>query len=214
MNQLNPKLKAAVLEEHKTKTSVLNLSKKYNIPRSTIYRWINADKSKNKSLSSSDKEIKKLLRKINRLQETIQIINETNCLPSAPLKERLYALEKLQGKHNVHVLCEALQVDRGTFYNHIFRNKKTNTWYAQRREELRIEIQKIFDESKQIFGAGKITAVLKERGFTTSAKTVRYLMSDMGLISIRQRAKALYEKDRKANYIYQLKQNFVSTAPN
>ena len=77
-----------------------------------------------------NKEIKRLLRRVERLEEIIQIINEANCLPSAPLKERLYALEKIYGTHSVHVLCEALNVDRGTFYNHIFRNKKTNTMYA------------------------------------------------------------------------------------
>ena len=101
------------------------------------------------------------------------------------MKERLYALEKLQGKHNVHVLCDALNVDRGTFYNHISRNKKTNTLYAQEREKLRVVIQKIYDDNKQIFGAGKITAILKEQGYKTSEGTVRMLMSDIGLTSIR-----------------------------
>ena len=36
------------------------------------------------------------------------------------------------------------------------------------REELRIRIQQIYDESKQIFGAGKITAVMKEEGYKVS----------------------------------------------
>lgn len=43
------------------------------------------------------------------------------------------------------------------------------------------KIQQVFDESKQIYGAGKITAVLKERGYITSEKMVRYLMQEMGL---------------------------------
>lgn len=68
------------------------------------------------------------------------------------------------------MLCEALDVSRGTFYNHIFRNKRDNVWYLKRREELREKIQQVFDESKQIYGAGKITAVLKERGYITSEK--------------------------------------------
>ena len=41
------------------------------------------------------------------------------------------------------LLGEALDVDRGTFYNHILRNKKSNTWYAKQRELLRVAIQNI-----------------------------------------------------------------------
>lgn len=42
-----------------------------------------------------------------------------------------------------------------------FETKKTNTMYAQQREVLRVAIQKVYDENRQIFGAGKITAILK-----------------------------------------------------
>lgn len=40
---------------------------------------------------------------------------------------------------------------------------RDNTWYAERQEELRVVIQKVYDENNQIFGAGKITAILKEK---------------------------------------------------
>ena len=82
---------------------------------------------------------------------------------------------------------------------------------TQRRTEGKI--QQVFDESKQIYGAGKITAVLKERGCITSEKTVRFLMQEMGLISIRQISKSLYEKElRKCNN--RLNQQFNPSAPN
>ena len=184
------------------------------ISRTTIYRWLKETEIAENYSSLNNKEINRLLRRIERLKEIIQIINEANCLPSAPLKERLYALEKIYGTHSVHVLCEALNVDRGTFYNHIFRNKKTNTMYAQQREVLRVAIQKVYDENRQIFGAGKITAILKEQGYVTSEDTVRRLMADMGLTSIRQRAKALYEKERKAYCKNRVNQNFTAIAPN
>lgn len=80
----------------------------------------------------------------------------------------------LYGKYNVHWLCEAMQDDRGAFYNHVFRNKKDNTWYAKRREILREAILKIYEENRQIFGAGKITAILKQKGYRTSEETVSF----------------------------------------
>ena len=97
----------------------------------------------------------------------------------------------------VHLLCEALDVPRGTFYNHIYRNKRDKTLYKQRREELRIEIKKIYDDSNQIFGAKKICAILKERGHSITKEMVAELMRDQGLCSIRQDAKDLYKKDKR-----------------
>ena len=124
MQHYSDELKAKILTEFKQKQSVTTLSKQYIISRTTIYRWLKETEIAEKYSSINNKEINRLLRRIERLKEIIQIINEANCLPSAPLKERLYALEKIYGTHSVHVLCEALNVDRGTFYNHIFRNKK------------------------------------------------------------------------------------------
>lgn len=74
----------------------------------------------------------------------------------------------------------------------------SGTWYANRREKLRIKIQQIYDESKQIFGAGKITAVMEKEGYKGSQEMVRELMQDMGLLSIRQDAKKVYDKERRS----------------
>ena len=65
-----------------------------------------------------------------------------------------------------------------------------------------------------MFGAGKITAVLKERGYNTCEETVRRLMKDMGLVSIRQRAKALYEQEKRRVPNNVLNQQFTVKRPN
>ena len=76
-----------------------------------------------------------------------------------------------------------------------------------------MQIQEVFDESSQIFGARKITAVLHNKGVKVSETMVRGLMNDMGLTSIRQEAKKLYadEIQRHKNY---LNQEFDPDAPN
>ena len=88
-----------------------------------------------------------------------------------------------------------------------------NTWYAKRREELRLQIQEIYDESNQIFGAAKIAAVMKSNGIKVSDEMVRTLMRDMGLVSIRQSAKKLYE-DECRKYKNHLNQEFDVSRPN
>lgn len=130
-----------------------------------------------------------------------------------PTQIRLQMLEELYGEYNVHTLCDALKVPRGTLYNHMLRNKRDNTWYAKRREELRVIIETVYHENHQIFGAKKIAAVLRERGVKVSEKTVRELMADMGLISIRERAKDYYDKEKQRHKNY-LNQQFHTTKPN
>ncbi len=119
----------------------------------------------------------------------LQIINEVNLPSSASRQEKLRAMEPLYKKYNVHRLCEAMNVDRGTFYNYIFRSKKDNTWYSERREILREAILKAYEDSHQIYGAEKITYILNQQGYKTSRRMVSSLMNDMGITSIRHRAK-------------------------
>lgn len=206
-------VRSQIITQYKNKESVINISKETCIPRSTIYRWIN-DYTAKTSIPPNvkNKEIKELERKVEKLQTMLAIIHELGISVNAPLKEKLNAMAPLYGKYNVHWLCEAMRVDRGTFYNHIFRNKKDNTWYAKHREILREEILKIYEENRQIFGAGKITAILKQKGYRTSEETVAFLMHDMGLQSIRHRAKAIYEKEVKAKN--KVNQQFQTTRPN
>lgn len=142
-------------------------------------------------------------------------MKEVNCAVHSPHKEKLTELEKLYGQYDVHTLCETLDVPRGTFYNHILRNKKNNAWYMKRREEYRAIIQEVFDEYNQILGPDKIRAVLVQRGHKVSVRFVASLMDEMGLYSIRSTAKRdyqrLHEPARKENI---LNQQFHTDRPN
>lgn len=135
--------------------------------------------------------------KVVRLENIIEILKSANCTPKSPLKQKLYAAEQFYGEYSVHVICDAFDIPRGTFYNHVLRNKKDNTWYTKRKEELRHQIQEIYDESNQIFGAAKIAAVMRNQGVKVSNEMVRTLMRDMGLVSIRQNAKKLHDDESR-----------------
>lgn len=213
-NKYSEEVKKKILDQVKIGAKISDLSKEFNIARKTIYVWIKNAKNNTPPSVTERKEISELKRKIKKLETMLEIIRKCNCSYDAPLKEKLYALEQFYGQYNIHWLCEALGVDRGTFYNHVLRNKKDNTSYAKRREELKVEIQNVYDEYKQIFGAHKIAALLKQKGITVSYKMVEILMNDMGLTSIRQRAKAIYEKEQKRGLKNEVQQNFKTNHPN
>ncbi len=204
------------LKEYKTETPVSQIVIKNNIPRSTIYYWIKKYKHlKNlediKYVSAYENEKKKNL----KLMQINQVLKLVNCTIHSSLQTKLKELEKLHGKFSVRVLCEALDVSRGTFYNHILRNKKENTSYAKRRQVLSDEILKIHEESRGLFGSDKIVAVLETKGFHTSKPLVRELMKEMGIRSFRSTAKrdhSLWNKlHPPKNY---LQRNFNVEEPN
>ncbi len=187
------------------------------IPKSTLYSWIQQYQPTQTRSGRviTPKDYDSLLRRCEKQEQLIAVLKTVGCLPSAPLKEKLVALERLYGRYSVHVLCEALDVSRGTFYNHIKRNKRSNSSYAKHREELKVLIQQVFEESRQTFGAEKICAVLHERGHVAGVKLVAELMREMGLSSVTQSAKADWKKamslEWKTNH---LKQNFHADTPN
>ncbi len=71
MQHYSDELKAKMLTEFKQKQSVTTLSKQYIISRTTIYRWLKETEISEKYSSANNKEIKRLLRRVERLEEII-----------------------------------------------------------------------------------------------------------------------------------------------
>ena len=61
---------------------------------------------------------------------------------------------------SVNLLCKALKVAKGSYYNHILRNKNENTIFEQKKKELTPIIEQIFHDNNQIYGASKVHAIL------------------------------------------------------
>ena len=61
-------------------------------------------------------------------------------------------------------------------------------------------IEEIFNESNQIFGASKINAILRNRGYVVADKTVAAIMHENGWFSVRGGAKAIYEMNKERKY--------------
>lgn len=202
-----------VLEQCWDGKPVSTVAKECVVPRSTIYRWLKEEtlvETNDQVYSPND--IRSLERKVAKLEKVIAILKTVPCTIHAPLTERLNALEHLHSEYDVHTLCEALDVSRGTYYNHIRRNKRDNVWYKKREEEYRILIHDIFYEFDQVLGANKIHAILQQRGYCVTPKYVARIMHDLGLSSIRTDAKRIYIAQRKKPSNI-LQQNFTTHAP-
>ena len=194
--------------------SVSEISKEYGLARSTIYAWIKEynEKSRRKKPINLHEVI--LLRQQCEQQNLmIEILQSSPCTIDAPQKERYEAIKKMSGKYSIALLCKAMNVPKGSYYNYILRNKNENTEAAKRRSEVTPIIEKIFNDSKQIFGAWKIHAILQGMGYHISPNTVAAIMHENGWFSIRGGAKKHYLQlqEKKRNI---LNQQFTVSKPN
>ena len=197
--------------------SAAHICAEMGIARSTFYSWIKPFQTTvtETGVLVTPQAFDALRRKVEKQAAIIQVLKSVNCTVSAPLKAKLEALEPLYGQFSVHTLCDALEVSRGTFYNHILRNKRDNTWYAKRRAEISEKVREIYEENRQIFGADKIYAILIQRGERVSKRFVTSIMQEMGLVSMSPTAKK--DHNRLAVSILKkniLNQNFTAERPN
>lgn len=200
------KEKQTSVDRYLSGESVTFIADELGVAKSTLYNWIKKFKPVAEEKKFTAKDFNNLEQRTNRQSDMIEILKTVECNAHSPLQEKLY------GKYSVHVLCDALNVPRGTFYNHIKRNKRDNVWYKKRHEYFCGEIRRIFEEYNQIFGARKIAAVLRNNGEQVSDKYVRKLMNEMNLNSIRTTSKKEYLKDKRKRNI--LRQQFNVNKPN
>ena len=191
-----------------------SLQKKLDIPKSTIYTWIKREQQHQRKAQEKLplKSYRLLEQKVKRLENTIEILKSVLSPATLPLHKKVELIEQLQKKYSLRMICDALGFNRGTYYYRVLRDNQT--LYEKRKEELKPLIQKIYDDNHQIFGAEKITAILKEQGEPITVPTVRALMHEMGLLSVRLTAKTLYDREHKKPPMNLLNQQFYVEQPN
>lgn len=159
-------------------------------------------------------EFDKLFRHVKKLEHKLEIIYSTGLVSEIPLQKKLALLERIyhEGKYSVYELCEALDVARGTFYNHIFR-RADRSGREKERAELMLKIQQIFDDSAQRYGAEKIRIVLANSGIHVGKRRIAAIMKELDLQSVRPEAKQQFKKqqEQKKNW---LERNFTAQRPN
>lgn len=214
MKHYSQKEKLDIVSSYLNGETISSISRRKGISRTTIYTWIKEHNQRlKKGKSPNFRYLHDLEQTAQRQKQIIEILQRSPCPPSAPLNQKYEAIKQLSKDYTVNILCEALQVAKGSYYNHILRNKNGATKSAQRHSEMQPVIEQIFHENNQVFGASKIYAILKDRGYAIAETTVAKIMHENGLFSIRGYAKKLYNqhRERKKNI---LQQQFDVSAPN
>lgn len=208
--------KIAIVREYNKGASVKELCKKYHIAKSTFYTWVRPyTENRTKYGTVTPRDLEKANRRIRKLEDELEALQSSIAFRNMGIKDKEAEIDALYGNYSLHVLCDAFKLDRGSYYNHRFRAKGRDAWYEQRKQRLIPEIQKIFDESNQIYGAKKICAILRGEGERINEAYVSRIMKEMGISSIRASSKKISQKmatdTKRAN---KLQQRFDVTTPN
>ncbi|WP_329439814.1 IS3 family transposase [Dietzia cinnamea] len=84
-------------------------------------------------------------------------------------------------------MCAQLGVPRSSFYAWRARAGQVTATQA-RREALKVEIQRIFDEQRGTAGCRRIAAILNDEGHPASVGLIADLMRELGLAAIQRKA--------------------------
>lgn len=210
--------KHKVIQRYEKGESLTALSQELHIAQSTLYQWRKQYCSiHTPTRVYTPKEFDSMSKRLQRLEHEMEIIRKSGYLSSIPLQSRLATLENIYNQpdnpYSVYELCDALDVARGTFYNHIFR-RVDRTKYQDEQTQLMLKVQQIFDDSQQRYGAEKIRVVLAENGTHVSAKRVAAIMQELNLKSIRVDAKKQYKKQQRIRKKNLLQRDFTAEHPN
>lgn len=210
--------KVKVIHRYEKGESIKALSEELHISQSTLYHWRREYCSiQTPNRTYTPKEFDAISRRLKKLEHHMEIIRQTGYLSSVPLQKKLATLEELYNRpdnpFSVHELCDALDVARGTFYNHIFR-RADKSKYQEEQAQLMLKVKQVFDDSEQRFGAEKIRVTLAESGIRVGKKRIAAIMQELGLYSVRVDAKKQFKRKQRYTKQNLLKRDFSADHPN
>ncbi len=150
MKSYSEQVKQQVIERYLSGEASTSILADTGIPKSTFYSWVRNYQEKQKDANQKVVNIRNyhlLERKVARLEGIIEILKAATCTANAPLKQRLSEAEQFYGKYSIHMICDALDIPRGTFYNHVLRsrriihgmqNVKKNFEYAYKKSMMKV----------------------------------------------------------------------------
>ena len=125
--------KEQIVQEHFAGSTITELAKEYSLSRNTVYSWIQQHGfSIKRTKPINMREYNDLRQKCEQLEKMVEILQEAPCTVTAPLSERYAVIQNLTDKYSVNLLCKAMKVAKGSYYNHILRNKNEDTLAAQK----------------------------------------------------------------------------------
>ncbi|KAF1366326.1 putative transposase [Yokenella regensburgei] len=108
-------------------------------------------------------------------------------------------LDTLSGSHGVGPVCHELNIAPSTYYRHreYRQHPEKRSQRDRRDDQLKLEIQRVYDENYSVYGIRKVWRQLQREGFIVARCTVARLMKVMGLVGVLRGKKVRTTVSRK-----------------
>jgi transposase InsO family protein len=127
-------------------------------------------------------------------------------------------IDEHRGEHGVEPICKQLPIAPSTYYEHKSYEKDPDraSDRSKRDRWLEVEIQRVWDENKQVYGIRKVWRQLKRGNIEAARCTVERLMKRLDIEGVRGGAKCWTTirddaQDRPTDLV---NRQFVATRPN
>ena len=177
--------KKQAIRRYEKGESIPALCQELHISQSTFYHWRNQYRSIQTSAHTyTPAEFDVLVRRLQKAEHKLSIIQLSGYLSKVPLQDKLATLEHFHNEmsdlYSVHELCEALNVSRGTFYNHIFR-RADRSKYESEKAQLMLKVKQIFRAAYAERGMPKNLTFHSDRGGQYISDAFSKLLQQFGV---------------------------------
>lgn len=209
--------KEAVVKYYERNHTIAETLKEFGVSESSLFEWKKLYEQEHDLIIDGGSQYKYFRQSQSHLRKTesmLEVIQRASCGVNATIDEKMAAVKELEGQYSIHVLCEALNLSRGTYYNRK-RHENFVTSYDRDDEVIKPIIKQIFYDSKKRFGRKPIQHKLNKLGYCVSEKRICRLMKEMGLEVEKPKYLAEHKKPIPRYYFKNyLKQEFEQDAPN
>ncbi|MCY4444283.1 MAG: IS3 family transposase [Proteobacteria bacterium] len=164
-------------------------AKKLGVSVSCLYRWRRTYLNPKAPIYGEHRSYDDLLKDIKVLKRELRLANNafyanTNSNDLIAKPSRRFKLIQMtidhDNSHSIEELCEQFKVSMSGFYKWKIRQNKDLT-SRKRKEKIKKNIKRLFDESNGTYGAPQICNALKASKKSVSENTVAKYMKEMGL---------------------------------
>ncbi|WP_132249026.1 IS3 family transposase [Primorskyibacter sedentarius] len=179
--------------QHESRWSaIMSISSKIGCAPQTLNEWVKkveVDTGQRGGVTTEQAEkMKALEREVRELKQANEILRKASayfCPGGArpPNETMIRFIEDHRGDHGVEPICRVLPIAPAMFYDHLAKRADPSRLSdrAKRDEELKPEIERVFEENLSVYGVRKVWHQMRREGFDIARCTVARLMKDLGL---------------------------------
>ncbi|EGT5658118.1 IS3 family transposase [Citrobacter braakii] len=213
-------------EYHSEHAAINSIAPKIGCSPDTLRAWLRQHERNNGAgdggLTSDERQRLKELEQENReLRRSNDILRQASAYFAKAEYDRLRKimplLDTLSGGHGVGPVCHELNIAPSTYYRHReYRQHPEKRSQRERRDDqLKPEIQRVYDENYSVYGIRKVWRQLQREGFSVARCTIERPMKSMGLVGVLRGEKVRTTVSRKeAAASDRVKRQFVAERPN